>query len=172
MAKARAAWQWDGVEQAVLLTVAGDDGAEIEPGSETHSNLVADLDSRRDPNRKMTVQSYDPVAVQVEAAIEVDGDYEDETVQADALAALSDYLAFDNLDLGQPIHLSDVYRVLQEVEGVVAADVNRLQFKCSAVRTSHGASSAPVQAHLAIFPAELAAIEDETHDLVVNVGLS
>jgi hypothetical protein len=172
VAKARATWQWDGVERAVLLTVAGDDGTEIEAGSETHSNLVGDLDSRRDPNRKMTVQSFRPVAIQVEAAIEADGEYDHEEVRADALAALGDYLAFDNLDLGQPIHLSDLYRVLQGVEGVVAADVNRLQFKCAVDRASHGASTAPVQARLAIFLTELATIEDEATDLVVNVGLS
>jgi hypothetical protein len=172
VAKACAAWQWDGVERAVLLTVAGDDGATIEAGSTTHSNLVADLDSRRDPNRKLTVQSFDPVSVEVEAAIEVDEAYDGEEVQADAVAALVDYLAFDNLDLGQPIHLSDVYRVLQDVEGVVAVDVNRLQFKGGADRTSHGASSTPVQTHLAILVNELATVEDETVDLVVNVGLS
>lgn len=171
VAKARAAWEWDGLEQVVQLTVAGDDGATIEPGSQTHSNLVADLDSRRDPNRKMTVDSYDPVPVRVEAAIQVDADYVSEDVQAEALAALSDHFDFDNLDLGQAIHLSNIYRVLQDVEGVIAADVNRLQFKKSTDRDSHGASTDPVQAHLAILPAELATIEDETNDLIVNVGL-
>lgn len=172
VAKARAAWEWDGVERTVLLTVAGDDGAEITAGSETHRNLVADLNSRRDPNRKMTVQSFRPVPIQVKAAIKVDSDYEDEVVQADAATALQDYMAFDNLDLGQAIHLSDLYRVLQEVEGVVAVDVDRLQFKRSADRASHGASSGPVQDHLAIFVTELAKIENAVTDLVITVGLS
>jgi predicted phage baseplate assembly protein len=172
VSKARAAWNWDGLEQVVQLTVAGDKGATIEPGSETHSNLVADLDSRRDPNRRMNVQSYEPVPLRVEAAISVDADYVSDDVKADAEAALSDYFEFDNLDLGQAIHLSDLYRVLQQVEGVVAVDVNRLQFKKIADRTSHGATSKPVEAHLAIFATELATIEDGATDLVVNVGLS
>jgi predicted phage baseplate assembly protein len=172
VAKARAAWLWDGAEQVVQLTVAGDDGATIDSGSQTHTNLVTDLDSRRDPNRKMSVRGYTPVPLQVEAAIEVDAAYVSDDVQADALAAVSDYFDFDNLDLGQPIHLSDVYRVLQEVEGVVAVDVNRLQFKKAADRTSHGATSKPVQAHLAIFATELATIENETTDLVIDAGLS
>jgi len=170
VAKARATWQWQDEEQVVLLTVAGDEGAEIEAGGETHQTLVADLDSRRDPNRKLVVDSYSPVSLQIEAAIQVDTDYVDEDVQAEALAALSDYFDFDNLDLGQPIHLSDVYRVLQEVEGVVAVDVDRLQFKKAADRVSHGASTKPLQAHLVIFPTELATVA--TADLTVNVGLS
>ena len=87
----------------------------------------------------MTVDSYEPVAIQVEAAIQVEGAYVSEDVQAEAQAALSDYFDFDSLDLGQPIHLSDVYRVLQDVEGVVAVDVDRLQFKSAADRDSHGA---------------------------------
>jgi uncharacterized phage protein gp47/JayE len=169
--KARAAWQWDGVERTVLLTVAGDHGAEIQAGSQTHRNLVADLDSRRDPNRKMTVQSFNRVPIQVKVAIEVDSDYEDETIQRNALVALRRYLAFDNLNLGQAIHLSDLYRILHGVEGVVAADVNRLQFRCSADRASHGASADPVQAHLTIFVTELATIEDEATDLIIEVGL-
>jgi len=172
IAKASAGWQWVHEEQLVQLAVAGDEGAQIEDGGLTHSNLVADLDGRRDPNRKMVVSGYTPVPLEVEAAIQVDADYEDEKVQAAALEALEDYFDFDNLDLGQPIHLSDIYRVLQEVEGVVAVDVNRLQFKKNSDRNRHGASAAPVQAHLAIFATELATVEDATTDLVVDVGLS
>jgi predicted phage baseplate assembly protein len=169
VAKARASWQWDGLEQGVLLTVAGDGGAEIEAGSQTHQNLVADLNSRRDPYRRLTVQGYEAMPIEVEAAIAVDEAYDQDDVQADALSALSDYFAFDNRDLGQAIHLSDVYRVLQEVTGVVAVDVDYLNYRDSADRTSHGASDASVQAHLAIRPNELATVEDETEDLVVNL---
>jgi hypothetical protein len=62
--------------------------------------------------------------------------------------------------------------VLQEVEGVVAVDVNLLQHKNEADRDSHGASAEAVQAHLMILPTELATIDDATTDLIVNIGLS
>ncbi|MGB7539429.1 MAG: putative baseplate assembly protein [Anaerolineales bacterium] len=172
IAKAKADWQWDGMEQAVLLTVAGDDGATIESGGTTHADLVADLDSRRDPHRKLTVDSFKPIPVKITAAIQVASEMDDETVQAEALAALEAYLAFDNLDLGQSIHLSDVMRVLQSVEGVEAADVDALQYKNTADRDAHGALPQAVLAHLPIFPNELAAVSDPQNDLIVNLGLS
>lgn len=169
VAKARATWVWDGEDQVVHLTVAGDEGDPIT--SDTYENLVKDLNSRRDPNRKMIVESYHELPTEVEASIQVDPDYVDEDVQAATENALQNYFAFENLDLGQPIHLSDIYRVLQEVEGVVAVDINRLQFKRGDDRVSHGATEEPVQGHLRIFSTELAVIEDPTADAVVKVGI-
>lgn len=182
VAKARATWVWDGEEQVVHLTVAGDRGAQVT--GTTHKNLVADLDSRRDPNRKLVVAtSYGKVPVEIEAVIKVHSDYVDETVRASAEKALQGYFAFDNLDLGQPIHLSDVYRVLQDVKGVVAVDINRLQFKNASDRQGHGATPEPVQSHLRIYPArvigidpvkiapaELAIIESPATDVDITVS--
>lgn len=171
IAKARAAWRWEGLQQAVCLTVAGDKGAQIKAGGSMHKKLVADLDSRRDPNRKMMVGTYHPVPVKVAAAIEVDSDYVEEDVQADARQALIGYFDFDNLDLGHPIHLSDLYRVLQDVDGVVAVDINLLRFKEPKDRLSHGETAVQPQPHLAIFAAELATLASATIDLMVPVGI-
>jgi uncharacterized phage protein gp47/JayE len=172
IAKAKADWHWDGMEQAVLLIVAGDSGATIEEGGTTHTDLAADLDSRRDPHRKLTIKGYVPVPVKITAAIQADPDLDSTEVQADALAALEAYLAFDNLDLGQSLHLSDVMRVLQSVEGVEAVDVDALQYKNAADRAAHGAPSQAVLAHLPIFPTELATVSDPENDLAVTLGLS
>jgi hypothetical protein len=172
IAKAKADWQWDGMEQAVLLTVAGDDGATIETGGTTHADLLEDLNSRRDPHRKLTVGSYSPVPVKITVRVQVASDMDDAAVQAEALAALEEYLAFDNLDLGQSIHLSDVMRVLQSVDGVEAVDVDALQYRNTADRDAHGAGTQAVLAHLPIFPTELAAVSDPETDLAVNIGLS
>jgi predicted phage baseplate assembly protein len=183
VAKALATWVWDGEEQVVHLTIAGDGGAKIAAGTPTYENLLADLNSRRDPNRKLLVEPYREVPVQIEAVIQVHSDYVAEDVRASAEKALEDYFAFDNLDLGQPIHLSNIYRVLQDVEGVVAVDINRLQFKNEQDQESHGATSEPVQGHLRIYPArltsrdpvtiapaELAVIKTPATDAIVNIG--
>src|SRR5215210_106896 len=53
VAKARANLEWDGLEQVVRLIVAGDKGAAVT--GETKKNLVKDLNSRRDANRKLVV---------------------------------------------------------------------------------------------------------------------
>ena len=131
VAKAHATSEWDGSEQMVRLIVAGDEGRDVT--EETKKNLVKDLNARRDPNRKMTVETYQKVFIQVEAVIHVDPDFVDEEVRAAAHAALLGYFTFDNLELGQPIHLSSVYQALQEVRGVVAVNIERLRFKGSSV---------------------------------------
>jgi predicted phage baseplate assembly protein len=168
IAKARAIVQWDGLEQVVHLTVAGDGGTEVI--GQTKDNLVRDLNSRRDANRKLVVNTYQKVFVQVEAVILVDRTLVAEDVLTTATAALLDYFAFDNLNLGQPIHLSNVYKALQDVKGVTSVDINRLQFKSGAVGTSHMATTAPVQGHLRIFFTELASIEQPATDIIVTLG--
>jgi uncharacterized phage protein gp47/JayE len=168
IAKAKAIVHWDGLEQVVVLTVAGDDGAAVI--GETKDNLTKDLNSRRDFNQKLVMQTYQEVFVQVETVILVDPRFVAEDVRTAAQEALLNYFAFDNLNLGQPIHLSNIYKALQDVRGVKSADINLLQFKDSLVRVSHFADSQPVQAHLRIFANELAVIEQPATDIAVTIG--
>ncbi len=56
VAKAHASWEWNGEERVVYLTVAGPGGAAIV--GTTYDELVADLNSRRDPNRALQVRTY------------------------------------------------------------------------------------------------------------------
>lgn len=162
VAKARASWVWEGEGQVVHLTVAGDNGAAVD--GEVKSDLLTYLNASRDPNRQLYLESYMEVPIRVEALIKVDPDYVPEDVQAAARKALQDYFAFDNQDLGQSIHLSDIYQVLQNVKGVVAVDINRLQYK--------GITTAgPLQKHLRILPTQLAVIEGPAEDSIVDVGM-
>jgi len=168
VAKARAVLEWDGLEQVVRLTVAGDEGAAIT--GETKKNLVKDLNSRRDANRKLVVETYQELFVQVRVVIYVDPDFIDEDVRAAVHAALLDYFSFDNLEFGQPVHLSDVYQALQDVRGVVALDIDLLHFKNPSVLASHGATEDAVQPRLRIFSTELARIERPVDDAIVRIG--
>jgi hypothetical protein len=170
IARALATWVWDGEEQAVRLTVAGDDGAVV--SDQLLADLTTDLDARRDPNRKLAIEKHRNVPVRVEAAILVNPDFISGLVQAAVAAALADHFAFANNTLGQAVHLSSVYTAIQNVEGIVAADVNTLQFKYSADQTSHGATTAPRQKHLRIFRDEISVIETASVDIAVTLGLS
>ncbi len=127
VAKARATWEWDGEGQAVHLTVAGEEGVSII--GDALGGLVGRLNARRDPNRKLVVRPHVPVPVEVEAVVRVHPDYLARDVRPAARAALGAYLSFENLDFGRAVHLSDVYRALQDVPGVVSADVDVLRFK-------------------------------------------
>jgi predicted phage baseplate assembly protein len=166
VAKARAQWTWDVGDQIVLLTVAGDDGAEVD--GVLHKNLVKYLNSRRDPNRGLVVTSYHKVPVQIEASIVVCSDRVPEEIQAAAQQTLKDYFSFDNLELGQPIHLSDVYRTLQDVTGVAGVFVDRLSVKGSTDDKDKPPAPA-VQGHLRIEPTHLACLENPATDAVVRV---
>jgi predicted phage baseplate assembly protein len=180
VAKARATWVWDGIQQAVHLTVAGDDGAIVT--DEMYTNLIADLNARRHPHRKLQVaRSYGRVAVQVSARLLIDPDHLAEEVQSAAVRTLQDYFDFERLDLGQSIHLSGVFNVLQRVPGVTAVDIDRLQYKDDIQRVAHGATTDPVQKHLPIYsaritcpasgtvaPAEMAFIETPAEDIAIT----
>jgi len=173
VAKARATWEWDGEVQAAHLTVAGEGGAAIV--GEALEGLVADLDARRDPNRRLVVRPHVPVPVEVEAVVRVHPDYLARDVVPAARAALGAYLSFENLQFGQAVHLSDVYRMLQEVEGVLSADVDVLRFKPFGTDEQYaqfvrehggkfhleGGTERPdvVQGHLLVQASELAVLE-------------
>jgi predicted phage baseplate assembly protein len=170
VARALATFAWDGEQAAVRLTVAGDNGVVI--SDQLLQDLTADLNARRDPNRQLTIGKHRNVPVLVSAAILVDADFVKEDVQAAVAQALVDHLAFANRNLGQPVHLSAIYTAIQNVPGVVAADVNTLQFKNSADGATHGATAAPQQKHLRIFADEIAFVESASVDIVVTLGLS
>jgi uncharacterized phage protein gp47/JayE len=168
VAKAHAWWAWSGEEQVVYLTVAGDNGALIT--GNTYDELFADLNSRRDPNRSLTIRSYTPIFIKIAALVFVSPDHVSDDVVAAVQAAVTQYLSFVNRQFGQPVHLSNVYSVIQGVDGVTGADITALQFKYPADSASHGASGDPVQVHLRIDNAELAQLETADTDSVITAG--
>ena len=195
VAKAQATWVWDGLAQAVHLTVAAQGGV---PFSEPALRLLGDgLTAARDPNHRLIIANYTSVPIRLQATINVDPNYVRKDVLARARAAVLKELSFDTRGLGQPVHLSDIFRVLQENVGVVFVDVDLLMFKRigditnadfhdylvgRGVEFPPGCTVArPVQPHLRIFPArtdpanfgkilpaELAFIESAAQDVQVN----
>jgi hypothetical protein len=123
-AKARAVGGWDGESHAVFLTVAGDGGIPL--GAETLANLVADLDARRDPNRRLRVIPHRPLPIRVEATVTPEGDRVPEDVAAAAHAAIVELLSFERQEFGAALRLSEVYRALQDADGVAGAVVTLL----------------------------------------------
>ena len=186
--KARAAWAWEGEERIVRLTVAADGGAIL--GDSALEDLVDYLDDRRDRFRQLRIENYQEASLRIEALITVDPAYVAATVVKAARKALLDSLDFDRVDLGQPVHLSDVYALLQDVDGVVAVDLDILMFKQPTGvtttrfyqdlrrRSVHFSGPGPtgppkdVQPRLLLFPNELARLEDAATDLRVEEATS
>jgi predicted phage baseplate assembly protein len=165
VARAFARTAWDVDDEAVRLTVAGPGGDPL--SSQVKSALAAYLDNRRDPNRKLVIQDVTQIPVQVIAAVRASPGHQADQVAAAAGIALATGLSFDKLRIGQPIRLSEVYALLQNVPGVLSAEVTRLNFKRASDAQSHHAGTDPVQTSLAIQPDEIAHLDDPATDAVV-----
>ncbi len=192
VAKAEAIWIWDGYAPAIYLTVAGQSGGTFsDPAS-----LAATLSTERDPNHRLLVGNYQSVPIQLSATILAAPQYVQADVVKAALSTLLAALSFDNLNLGQSLHLSFVYSVLQDVLGVKAVDITLFAFRqpdgmsnadfqiyldSRGVERLTDGSVAPVQGHLRIFsarpdrskpgqvlPAELAWVESPGQDISIT----
>ena len=130
MAKAQATWAWDGLGQAIHVTVAAQAGGTF--SVEDLRRHAAALDAARDANHPLRVANVVYVDVVVRARVGVEPDRRRGDVEAAAREALLRAFAFDALQLGRPVGLSDVYAVLQAVPGVAFVDVDELRFKDAA----------------------------------------
>jgi predicted phage baseplate assembly protein len=126
IAKALATWTWDGQTKRVFITVAGPDGAEIKPDSDTYSNLLTALQQAGDPFVSLRVKSYRPAYFRFAGKVKVNPDYETDAVLAAVENTLREQFSFDVRAFGQPVFLSEVIAAVQAVPGVVALDVTKL----------------------------------------------
>jgi predicted phage baseplate assembly protein len=175
--KAFATWVWDGEERVVHVTVGGQDGIQL--SDQQLKAIRAYLDRRRDPNRTLRIDRYRAVPFLISAAVGADPDRPNEDVRQAVVAGLLGYFAYDRRSFGQAVHLSDVYAVIHETEGVVWAKVGQLRYKRLIDRVIHGNVFDSVAVHCPILPArphgsgqvrpaELASIESSV-DVVVEV---
>jgi predicted phage baseplate assembly protein len=177
IAKARSISEWDGESKVAKLVVACDEGDDLTDNIK--KELIEYLDARRDMNLKVIVEDRKKVPVKIKARINLDPDKIKEKVLSSVLEALKSYFSFDNHDLGSPVHLSDVYRVIQVVDGVASALVMEFQFKdmkyneMSArgvqFQSEEKGLPNPVQDHLFANPDELIIIVDPKNDIIIDL---
>ncbi len=148
IAKALATWTWDGESHGVFVTVAGPDGASVEEDSLTYKNLLASMQNEGDPFVPLRLQTYERAYFQMAAKIRIDPDHaaNSEKVLAAVDASLHAAYAFDAREFGEPVQLSAVIALMQNVAGVVAVDVDAL------FRTNDTPSATPPARLLAAFP--------------------
>ncbi|WP_455392366.1 putative baseplate assembly protein [[Eubacterium] cellulosolvens] len=163
IAKAKAVFIIIDQQEVIQLTIAGEDGAKIETNSQTYQNFVSYLELHRDINQPVSVISHNTKYLELTAIIEVDPNYIEKKVLAAANDAVLDYFSFDNLQLGQGIHLSNIYGVLQEIEGVSAARILHLYYKLD--DNSNGSSNI-IEPHLQIEPNQIAALNDDDLEII------
>jgi photosystem II stability/assembly factor-like uncharacterized protein len=116
-----------GGTRMVHITVAGGEGAAIDPTSSLYENLVAAIDAARDPFQVVVqVDSYEKILFNVEAKVVVNPRYEPEKVLAQVRSDLLQHFAFKQRQFGQPVTASEVIAWIQRVDGIEATDLDRL----------------------------------------------
>lgn len=124
--KAQATWLWSGEHRLIYLTIAAANGDVVSPTSELYRNLTAAIDLARDPIQQAAIDSYTPIAFNVEAKILVRLGYLADKVKTAVAEALKQTFAFEQRGFGQAVTKSEVLAVIQAVAGVEAADLDAL----------------------------------------------
>jgi Baseplate J-like protein len=131
IAKAYAVWNPSGQGQGVFLTVAGVNGAALPPGNPTLRNLVASLQNYGNPLIAITIQSFVETLFGLSADLKYDPAYDQPTVQAQVLQALSQAYGFAQRSFGQGISVDEITTFIQNVPGVVAVNVTAVYIVAS-----------------------------------------
>jgi len=124
ISKALATWTWSGQKRCIFLTVAGSDGAAVEPDSTLYENLLTAIRDAGIPGVPVTVASYRPRFFKVSANIKVHPDYLPDTVLENIETELRDRFSFENREFGQTVAFSEIISVMQKVDGVVFVDID------------------------------------------------
>lgn len=146
IAKALATWTWDGQTRSVFVTVAGPNGAEIMSDSDLYKNLLSAMQKAGDPFVPIRVESYRRALFRIAVRVKVNQDYRSKQVLAAVEHSLRLHFSFDARDFGQPAMLSEVMKVIQEVPGVQAVDVDRLYRYGEEAKLNPGLAAAAPQA--------------------------
>lgn len=150
----------------VRLIVATADQQRLKLQKTFTDRLREFLDRRRDPNVPLRLDDCNKVLFQFKVSVAIDDDYPRNATVARVLAALTPnvkpdaapgYFAFERLQLGQTIHLSDLYRTIQAIDGVRDAVVTLL-------RSIKDPDPNVVRDAVFVGPTELAELQNDPND--------
>ena len=146
--------------------MAGVNGAEIKPESDTYKNLLAALQQAGDPFVRLRVKSFRPAHLRFAGKIKIKPDYQADLVVAEVERALRAQFSFTLRAFGQPVFLSEVIAVVQAVSGVLATDVDKLYRSGSTatLETRLLAALPEIGANGALVGAELLTLDDAPLD--------
>ena len=124
--KAQATLLWNGERQLVHLTVAASDGSAVDPTTDFFKNLLAGIDAARHVDQPVRVSPHTPLSFTLVARVAIDPDY----IKADVLAAVRTTLvaafSFTSRAFGQGVASSEILSVMQNVPGIIAVDLDKL----------------------------------------------
>jgi predicted phage baseplate assembly protein len=180
VAKARAAWEYRDPSDPlprnlerprIHLTVAATD--RTPPLQPAFKRALRDfLDGRRDPNQPLFIGDFTPVTVHLSVQFEPEPELLPDVVVEAVRRALSSvrnpdgsfgFFAFERLDFGVSLHLSDLYAVVQGVRGVRAARLPLFQHQARDQR-ERSAGIPPVESHVLVRSTEIVRCDGDPTD--------
>jgi len=119
--------------QKVHITIAASDGSKVGRQSELFQSLLEAIDAARSPTKPVLVDSFRLLTFSMVASILIDSRYRFQDVRSQVEAILRSKFSFENRDFGQSISVANVLTLIQDVEGVIAADLDRFDLDPAAV---------------------------------------
>lgn len=129
--KAQAIAVWSGSEHMVHLTVATASGASIETAADVRKNLAESIGAARDPASPIRIEGFLERRFRVKAGLAIDSRFAFPTVAEAVTAALRETFAFAHRSFGQSVTAAEVVTAIHAVAGVVAVDLDILDFSPS-----------------------------------------
>ena len=126
IAKAQAAWIWDGGQKVVYLTILSETGTSVDPTSDLYKNLVDAIDTFKDPEARFQIVAPLLKEFTLSAGILVSDGYHFEEVKLRLIETLKKEFSFAKRQFGQPVSLGEIFSVIQAVAGVEATDIDNL----------------------------------------------
>ncbi|VVB95195.1 Uncharacterised protein [uncultured archaeon] len=124
--KSQAVTFWMGEKKIVHITVAASGGKPVDPRSNLYKNLRKGIDAVRLPVQHVIVESYRPDFFNLEARVKIDPRFINDKVLAAIKSALEKTFSFENRSFGQAATASEINTVIQDVEGVIYVDIEKL----------------------------------------------
>jgi hypothetical protein len=111
----------------IQITIAGVEGASVDPTSLLALSLGQAIDLARDPLPLVNISSYQPILFNIAATIIIDEtDYVEAAVHAQVVSTVTAYFAFDQRSFAQPVTAAEIVAIIQAIPGVVAVDLSQL----------------------------------------------
>ncbi len=100
--------------------------SQVDTSSNLYQQLVAAIDNNRDPMQLVEVDSYELQLFNAEAKLKFNSRYQEELLIKNVTASLKAKFNFNNRSFGQDVTAAEVIATIQQIEGVVAVDLDAL----------------------------------------------
>lgn len=174
--KVRADIVWYRGKRVVHVTVAPVTNSVFEPSSPKLVTLRQAMNRLRDPSLPLVVQPHEARFFTLEAKVVHDSRHLMENVEKEIFNALESAFGYERRDIAQSVRSAEVIRTIQEVNGVMYVDLDRLLIYDEKAETDETPTTGILWAHPArcstddgkILPAELLTVQTTGVDLIME----